>query len=167
MNDYVIKKVYGSMEACKIIGITYKQLDYYDRSNFIKPSANEAGGYGSRRMYSFSDLMKLKVIKKLLEAGISLQKLRKTKKYLDEYDGAGSNDSFLKQTLISDGSTVYACNSDSEIVDTLRSGQGVFGIALGKVYSDLSGDIEKFLFRNNRGGDLIKESPVFSEKGNI
>jgi DNA-binding transcriptional MerR regulator len=144
MNNSIIKRIYSSSEVCNIIGLTYKQLDYYDRTNFIKPSAYGAGGYGSRRMYSFNDLIKLKIIKRLLEAGISLQKLRKTKKYLDEYHNDSNSDSFLKSTLISDGNTVYACNSDSEIIDTLKSGQGVFGIALGKVYSDLNGDIEKY-----------------------
>ncbi len=156
MENTVIKKIYNSVEACKIIGITYKQLDYYDRTNFIKPSVNRAGGYGSRRMYSFSDLMKLKVIKKLMEAGISLQKLRKTKRYLDEYedDKNSSGDGLLKLTLISDGNTVYACDSDKAIIDTLKSGQGVFGIALGKVYSDLNGDIEKYLIKNNKKEEM-------------
>ncbi len=146
----VIKRIYSSSEVCNIIGFTYKQLDYYDRTDFIKPTVNKAGGYGSRRMYSFNDLIKLKIIKRLIEAGISLQKLRKTKKYLDEYDNNSDSDSFLKLTLISDGNTVYACNSDREIIDTLKSGQGVFGIALGKVYSDLNGDIEKYFYGNNR-----------------
>ena len=156
MENAVIKKIYNSVEACKIIGITYKQLDYYDRTDFIKPSVNRAGGYGSRRMYSFSDLMKLKVIKKLMEAGISLQKLRKTKRYLDEYenDKTGSGDGLLKLTLISDGNTVYACDSDKAIIDTLKSGQGVFGIALGKVYSDLNGDIERYLIKNNKKEEM-------------
>ena len=162
MDNNIIKNFYSSVEVCKIIGITYKQLDYYDRTNFIKPSISGAGGYGSRRMYGFSDLMKLKVIKKLMEAGISLQKLRKTKKYLDEYESSShrNGDGLLKLTLISDGNTVYACNSDKAIIDTLKSGQGVFGIALGKVYSDLNGDIERYLIKNNREeeiGDKIKE----------
>ena len=150
MKNDTIKQIYSSTEVCNIIGITYKQLDYYDRTDFLKPSVNGAGGYGSRRMYSFNDLMKLKVIKKLMEAGISLQKLRKTKKYLDQYNAGSKNDSLLNLTLISDGNTVYACNSDSEIIDTLKSGQGVFGIALGRVYSDLNGDIEKYLNKGNR-----------------
>ena len=165
MENNIIKKFYSSVEVYKIIGITYKQLDYYDRTDFIKPSISRAGGYGSRRMYSFNDLMKLKVIKKLMEAGISLQKLRKTKKYLDEYESSNhrSGDGLLKLTLISDGNTVYACNSDKAIIDTLKSGQGVFGIALGKVYSDLNGDIERYLIRNNNKneiGDKIKEFMV-------
>ena len=140
--DGKIKRIYCSSEVCKIIGLTYKQLDYYDRTDFVKPSVNGADGYGSRRMYGFSDLLKLKVIKKLLEAGISLQKLRKTKKYLEEYEDNG--DGLLKVTLISDGNSVYACDSDKAIIDTLKSGQGVFGIALGKVYLDLKGDIDNY-----------------------
>ncbi|HEY4696145.1 MAG TPA: MerR family transcriptional regulator [Candidatus Hydromicrobium sp.] len=156
MESGIVKKIYGSVEVCRIIGITYKQLDYYDRTGFIKPSVNRAGGYGSRRMYNFNDLMKLKVIKKLMEAGISLQKLRKTKRYLDEYENnkISSGDGLLRLTLISDGNTVYACNSDKAIVDTLKSGQGVFGIALGKVYSDLNGDIERYLMKNNKKGEI-------------
>lgn len=137
-----VKRFYGSREVCKIINLTYRQLDYYDRTDFVKPSINNGEGYGSRRMYSFSDLLKLKVIKKLLEAGVSLQKIRKAKKYLEE-NGNNPDNSFLKVTLISDGNTVYACSSDKAIIDTLKSGQGVFGIALGKVYEDLKGDIEK------------------------
>lgn len=143
MKNGNIRKTYSSAEVCKIIGITYKQLDYYDRTDFIKPSVNGAGGYGTRRAYSFNDLMKLKVIKKLLEAGISLQKLRRTKRYLENY--SEDDDSLLRVTLMSDGNTIYACDSDKAIIDTLKSGQGVFGIALGKVYVDLNGDIEKYL----------------------
>ena len=137
-----VKYYYKSREVCNIIGLSYRQLDYYDRTDFVKPSINNGEGYGSRRMYDFNDLLKLKVIKKLLEAGISLQKIRKAKKYLEE-NGNGKDNGFLKVTLISDGSSVYACTSDKAIIDTLKSGQGVFGIALGKVYEDLKGDIER------------------------
>lgn len=141
--NHNVKRFYKSTEVCKIVGLTYKQLDYYDRTNFITPSISKADGYGTKRMYSFNDLLKLKIIKKLLEAGISLQKIRKTKKYVEEIEK--NNDALLKVTLISDGNTVYACNSDKEIIDTLNSGQAVFGIALGKVYIDLKEDIEKYL----------------------
>jgi DNA-binding transcriptional MerR regulator len=134
-----IKKFYTSRQVCKIINITYRQLDYYDRTDFVKPSVNNAGGYGTRRMYDFDDLMKLRVIKKLMDAGISIQKIRKAKKFLEENNGKYG--SFSDVTLISDGESVYACNSDKDIIDTLKSGQGVFGIALGKVYEDLKGDI--------------------------
>ena len=99
-------------------------------------------------MYSFNDLLKLKVVKSLLDAGISLHKIRKTKKYL-ELDGNGE-DAFLKVTLISDGNTVFACYSDKEIIDTINNGQAVFGIALEKVYNNLKDDVEDFLRKASR-----------------
>jgi DNA-binding transcriptional MerR regulator len=136
-----IKKFYSSKEVCNIVGLSYRQLDYYDRTDIVKPSVNNALGYGSRRMYGFDDLLKLKVIKRLLEAGVSLQKIRKAKKYIEE--NTGKENGLLDVTLISDGDSVYACNSDKDIIDTLKSGQGVFGIALGKVYEDLKGDIDR------------------------
>jgi DNA-binding transcriptional MerR regulator len=97
-------------------------------------------------MYSFNDLLKLKVVKSLLDAGVSLHKVRKTKKYL-ELTGDGDDD-FLKVTLISDGNTVYACYSEKEIIDTINNGQAVFGIALDKIYNKLKDDVEKFLKEN-------------------
>ncbi len=113
-------------------------------------------------MYGFNDLLQLKVIKKLLEAGISLQKIRKTKKYLEDNC---KDDGFDKITLISDGNTVYACGSDKDIVDTLRSGQGVFGIALGKVYTDLKGDIKRYV--NNLSASIVDMSVSKKEAGGI
>ena len=155
-----VKYYYRSKEVCKIIDLSYRQLDYYDRTDFLKPSINNGEGYGSRRMYSFNDLLKLKVIKKLLEAGVSLQKIRKAKKYLEE-NGNSNDNGFLKVTLISDGNSVYACSSDKAIIDTLKSGQGVFGIALGKVYEDLKGDIERhFHISDSTGIDNIKTISV-------
>lgn len=146
-----LKKFYSSSQVCNIVDLSYRQLDYYDRTDIVKPSINNALGYGSRRMYSFDDLLKLKVIKKLLEAGVSLQKIRKAKKYLEE--NTGEENVLSGVTLISDGESVYACNSDKDIIDTLKSGQGVFGIALGKVYEDLRGDISKH-FDQQQAGDV-------------
>lgn len=137
---------YKSQDVCKLTGLTYKQLDYYDRTKFLSPSINKALGYGTKRLYSFNDLLKLQVVKNLLDAGIGLQKIRKTKKYL-EMTGNGDDD-FLKVTLISDGNTVFACYSDKEIIDTLNSGQAVFGIAIEKVYKKLKEDVGRFLFDN-------------------
>jgi DNA-binding transcriptional MerR regulator len=145
-----LKQFYSSSQVCNIVDLSYRQLDYYDRTDIVKPSINNALGYGSRRMYSFDDLLKLKVIKKLLEAGVSLQKIRKAKKYLEE--NTGKANALLDVTLISDGDSVYACNSDKDIIDTLKSGQGVFGIALGKVYEDLRGDISKHF--EQQSGDI-------------
>ena len=93
-NPINLKGYYKSQDVCKITGLTYKQLDYYDRTDFLKPSISQGIGYGSKRMYSFNDLLKLKVVKSLLDAGVSLHKVRKTKKYL-ELTGDGDDD-FLK-----------------------------------------------------------------------
>jgi DNA-binding transcriptional MerR regulator len=157
-----IKKFYTSRQVCKIINITYRQLDYYDRTDFVKPSVNNAGGYGTRRMYNFDDLMKLKVVKKLMDAGISIQRIRKAKRFLEENNGRDS--SFSNVTLISDGESVFACNSDKDIIDTLKSGQGVFGIALGKVYEDLKGDIERH-YSNSDSLDNKRFDAVNFKKG--
>jgi len=155
-NPINLKGYYKSQDVCKITGLTYKQLDYYDRTNFLKPSISQGIGYGSKRMYSFNDLLKLKVVKSLLDAGVSLHKVRKTKKYL-ELTGDGDDD-FLKVTLISDGNTVYACYSEKEIIDTINNGQAVFGIALDKIYSKLKDDVEKFLKENrNQAVSASKE----------
>jgi len=156
-----IKRFYSSREVCNIVDLSYRQLDYYDRTDVVKPSIRNAIGCGSRRMYSFYDLLKLKVIKRLLEAGISLQKIRKAKKYLEENDG--SENGLIDVTLISDGESVYACNSDKDIIDTLKSGQGVFGIAMGKVYEDLKGDIDRHFNDKNNFAD-IKNARV-TQKG--
>jgi DNA-binding transcriptional MerR regulator len=133
---------YSSRSICNIIGLTYKQLDYYARTNFIIPSIQIADGYGSRRLYSFNDALQLKVVKKLLDAGVSLQKIREIKKYLE-----GFNYKLQNVTILSDGSRVYLCTSAKEVYDVMQMGQGVFALALGKVLQDLQDDFKKYELR--------------------
>jgi DNA-binding transcriptional MerR regulator len=133
----VAEQGFRGPQACKIVGITYRQLDYWARTGLVNPGLREAAGSGTQRLYSFKDLVHLRVIKSLLDAGIELQKIRKAIDYI-------TND--LKTeledvTLMSDGSSIYAATSDNEIVDLLKKGQGVFGIAIGRVYDDLRGAI--------------------------
>ena len=130
---------YSSLSICNIIGLTYKQLDYYARTNFITPSIQIADGYGSRRLYSFNDALKLKVVKRLLDAGVSLQKIRKTKKYLEDF-----NYKLQNVTILSTGSKVFLCTSAKEVYDVMQMGQGVFALALGKVFQDLQDDFKKY-----------------------
>ncbi len=125
-------------QACSIVGISYRQLDYWARTGLVSPELREAKGSGTQRMYSFKNLVHLRVIKNLLDAGVELQKIRKAIAYLSEELGQPLEN----VTLMSDGSSIYAATSDTEIVDLLRKGQGVFGIALGKVYEDLRGAID-------------------------
>jgi DNA-binding transcriptional MerR regulator len=128
---------YRVPQVCKLVGITYRQLDYWARTGLVTPSIREAGGSGTQRLYSFQDLVQLKVIKKLIDAGLSLQKVRSAVVYLREHlhtQPAGV-------TLMSDGASIYACESEDEIIDLVKRGQGVFAIAVDKVWDDLAGSL--------------------------
>jgi DNA-binding transcriptional MerR regulator len=124
---------YRVPEVCKVVGITYRQLDYWARTELVTPSVREAGGSGTQRLYSFQDLVQLRIIKQLLETGISLQHVRKAIEYLRTLDRPVQS-----MTLISDGRRVYTPESPEAVIDLLSQGQGVFAIALGKVEDDLS-----------------------------
>src|SRR5919202_4667766 len=130
---------YRVPDVCKLIGISYRQLDYWARTGLVTPSVREAGGSGTQRLYSFRDLVQLKVIKKLLDAGVSLQNVRKAVVYLRQNLGTEP----ASVTLMSDGARIYACESEDEIIDLVKRGQGVFGIALDKVWEDLAGSLRR------------------------
>ena len=132
---------YRGPQACKIVDITYRQLDYWTRTGLVSPSVQPAKGSGTQRLYSFNDLLQLKVIKSLTDAGASLQKVRQAIDYVREELDAD----WAKVTIVADGSGVYACTSDAEVVDLLRSGQGVLGaiVAVGKVREELKGTLRE------------------------
>jgi DNA-binding transcriptional MerR regulator len=124
-------------EVCKVVGISYRQLDYWARTGLVTPSVREAGGSGTQRLYSFQDLVLLKVIKRLLDAGVSLQRIRQAIEFLQDHMKRAPQGI----TLMSDGSSIYACESEEEIIDLVKRGQGVFAIALDAVWNDLSGSL--------------------------
>lgn len=126
--------------VCKTVGITYRQLDYWARTELVTPSVKNADGSGSQRLYGFTDVVHLKIIKNLLAAGVSLQQIRRAVDYLREELKRPLED----VTIISDGKTIYACTSRDEVYDLLAGGQGVFAIAVGKVYEELQGTIAEF-----------------------
>ncbi|GIU92997.1 MAG: hypothetical protein KatS3mg011_1903 [Acidimicrobiia bacterium] len=126
-------------QVCKLVGITYRQLDYWARTDLLRPSLREARGSGSQRLYSFSDVVQLKVIKRLLDAGMSLKKIRSAVEILRRQ--LASDQPLSDVTLLSDGQTIYAAHSPDEVVDVFRRGQGVFGIAVGPVQEELEGEI--------------------------
>jgi DNA-binding transcriptional MerR regulator len=128
---------YRGPTACSAAGITYRQLDYWARTGLVEPSVRAAHGSGSQRLYSFRDILVLKVVKRLLDTGISLQQIRAAVQHLRD---RGSAD-LAQVTLMSDGVSVYECTSADEVVDLLQGGQGVFGIALGKVWREVEGDL--------------------------
>src|SRR4051794_15555373 len=123
--------------ACNAAGITYRQLDYWARTGLVSPEVRGASGSGSQRLYSFRDVLLLKVIKRLLDAGISLNQIRTAIEHLR----ARGVEDLTEVTLMSDGVSVFECTSDDEVIDLLRGGQGVFGIALGGVWRDIEGTL--------------------------
>lgn len=128
---------YRGPTACAAAGITYRQLDYWARTGLVEPSVRPAHGSGSQRLYSFRDILVLKVVKRLLDTGISLQQIRAAVAHLR---GRGTAD-LSRLTLMSDGVSVYECTSRDEVVDLVAGGQGVFGIALGRVWQEVDGTL--------------------------
>ncbi|MFI9508366.1 MerR family transcriptional regulator [Nocardia sp. NPDC052566] len=131
---------YRVPSACQVAGITYRQLDYWARTGLVVPSIRGAAGSGSQRLYSFKDILVLKIVKRLLDAGISLQNIRIA---VDHLRSRGVQD-LAGITLFSDGTSVYECTSPEEVVDLLQGGQGVFGIAVSGAMRELTGAIANF-----------------------
>lgn len=132
---------YRAPQVCSLVGITYRQLDYWARTGLIKPSIQSAHGSGTQRRYSFTDIVQLKVVKRLLDAGMSLKKIRSAMDILGEQ--LASNNPLNDVTLLSDGATIFAAHSPDEVVDVFQRGQGVFGIAVGPVQQELEGEIHR------------------------
>jgi len=128
---------YRGSVACQAAGISYRQLDYWARTGLVVPSVRSASGSGSARLYSFRDILVLKVIKRFLSAGVSLQNIRSAVEHLKI---RGSED-LSSITLMSDGSSIYECTNSDEVYDLLQGGQGVFGIAIGRVWNEVEGTL--------------------------
>lgn len=142
---------YRGPAACQIAGITYRQLDYWARTKLVGPSIRGAAGSGSQRLYSFKDILVLKVVKRLLDTGVSLHNIRVAVEHLRSrgvYDLA-------RLTLFSDGTTVYECTSAEEVVDLLQGGQGVFGIAVSGAMREISGTIHEFPAERAEGAEIV------------
>jgi DNA-binding transcriptional MerR regulator len=127
-------------QVCKIVGITYRQLDYWARTDLIRPSIADARGSGTQRRYSYRDLVELKVIKNLLDAGVSLQLARKGIEYIRKNLG----EDIASASLVMNGPKSVLARSDGEVIDLMRKGQGVLSIvALGPVVDALDSAIHQ------------------------
>lgn len=126
--------------ACQVAGITYRQLDYWARTGLVEPSIRDAHGSGSQRLYSFRDILVLKIVRGLLDTGVSLQKIRLAVERLHDM----GVDDLSTITLVSDGTTVFQCQSADDVIDLLAGGQGVFAIAVPSIVRDLAGTIAEF-----------------------
>ncbi|MFI7274697.1 MerR family transcriptional regulator [Streptomyces sp. NPDC049879] len=129
---------YRGPSACAAAGITYRQLDYWARTGLVQPSVRPAHGSGTQRLYSFRDVVVLKIVKRLLDAGVSLQSIRTAVRALCATDLA----ELSGMTLMSDGAAVYRCTSPDDLAELLQDGRGVFGIAVGAVWQDVQGALE-------------------------
>ncbi len=128
---------YRGPVAAGVVGITYRQLDYWARTELVVPTVRPAGGSGTSRLYGFRDILELKIVKRLLDTGVSLQQIRTAVEHLRM---RGTTD-LSQVTLMSDGASVYECTSSDEVIDLLAGGQGVFGIAIGRVWQEVEGSL--------------------------
>ena len=134
---------YNTNTVIKITGLTMRQVDYWDRTHFIKPSIKEASGYGTARLYSFVDLVQLKVAKTLIDKGVSLQKIRKAITYLKK-NFPDIEKPLAEMRFLTDGETIFVLTDKKGIIlDTLAKGQMVFALAIGEIIQGLKGEVEK------------------------
>lgn len=132
---------FNSKTVSKITGLSFRRIDYWDSTHFIKPSVSEASGYGSVRLYSFNDLIQLKVAKTLMDKGISLQRIRKAINYLKK-NMPEVEKPLSKLKFLTDSETVFVLTTDKKtIIDTLKNGQVVFSIAIGEIVESLKGKV--------------------------
>jgi DNA-binding transcriptional MerR regulator len=144
---------YRGPTACKAAGITYRQLDYWARTGLVEPGVRPATGSGTQRLYGFRDILVLKVVKRLLDTGVSLQQIRVAVSHLRER----GVDDLAQITLMSDGASVYECMSADEVIDLVQGGQGVFGIAVGRVWREVEGSLAEL--PGERPDDLEEAEP--------
>ncbi|MFD4684859.1 MerR family transcriptional regulator, partial [Streptomyces sp. NPDC058461] len=148
---------YRGPTACAAAGITYRQLDYWARTGLVEPSVRPAYGSGTQRLYSFRDVVVLKIVKRFLDTGVSLQNIRTAVQHLRE---RGFSD-LERMTLMSDGATVYECTSPDEVHALLQGGQGIFGIAVGVVWRDVEGALSQLHGeRVDTGETLVGPNPA-------
>jgi DNA-binding transcriptional MerR regulator len=126
---------YRGTVACAAAGITYRQLDYWARTDLVRPSLTPVPGSGAGRLYNFRDIVILKIVKRLLDTGVSLHNIRAAVAHVHARGSA----ELAGITLMSDGATVYECTSAEEVVELVHAGQGVFGISVGAVWREVEG----------------------------
>jgi DNA-binding transcriptional MerR regulator len=142
MND----QGFGGPQVCALIGITYRQLDYWDRSGLLRPSLESARGSGSRRRYSYRDLVALKVIKQLRDAGVSLQAARKAIDFLETQLGSD----LASSSLVVMGSDAVIARTGEELVDLMKGGHKVFNVlSLSGVVEELDAAIHEIVPQGN------------------
>lgn len=149
-------------QVCSIVGITYRQLDYWARTGLLRPSLAEGKGSGTQRLYSYRDLIELKVIKSLLDSGVSLQTARKAIDCLRDDLGAD----LAAANLVLAGSNSLLAHSGEQVVDLLRGGQGVLNIVpLAGVVADLDAAISALEEKRSARAGSHRHAPPADDEG--
>ena len=134
-----MRQGYTGPEVCKLTGITYRQLDHWTSTKLVEASIRNIKGSGFHRIYSFNDIVLVKLVKKLRSAGISLQKIRIALKNVNKI--LGKNSYISDVSIFSDGSSIYVLTDNDQMIDLLKKGQAVFGISLGPVHTETEAEI--------------------------
>ncbi len=147
---------FGGKQTCEIVGITYRQLDYWDRRDLVKPSLAEAHGSGTQRRYSYRDLVRLRVVKSLLDAGVKLDNARRAIEYLRAEEGA---DWQTASIVLAGPNSILARDGDA-LIDLVKRGQGVLNIVpLGAVVGEVDTkilELEPTSSSSRTAGDVSK-----------
>ncbi len=153
-----VKRSFGGPEAARLADISYRQLDHWARKDLVTPSVAPAQGSGSQRRYSYEDIVELKVIKKMRDADISLQRIDKVFAYIrDELNERAS-----EVRIIIDSNRVYACHSNDEVIDLINQGQGVFALALGNILEEIEGAVSEFKIETG-GNEAMNTLPLLDD----
>lgn len=133
---------YDSKKVSRVLGISLRQLQYWDEKGIVKPSLRRASGKGTVRLYSFEDLVQLKVVKRLRENNISLIKIKKSVDFLKNMLPLGMKP-LEKFCFITDGDSIFVLTDDNDkLIDTLKSGQITWNIPFDNIVKEMA-DIEK------------------------
>jgi DNA-binding transcriptional MerR regulator len=146
------KQSFSGSQAAQIAGISYRQLDYWARTNLIRPSLSDAKGSGSRRSYEYRDLLELKVIKQLLDAGIKLESVREVFNYLRSH----VDTEIAAAHIVISGKAVVLCQGD-QLVDVVRNGQGVLNVL---PLANIKSDVDAMIVSLNDRNVVAKSQPI-------
>lgn len=156
-NERVVDQGFSGAKAAEIVGISYRQLDYWARTDLVRPTVTDAAGSGSRRRYGYTDLLELKVIKSLLDAGIRLENVREIFSYLRDILGQ----EITSANLVIQGSTSVVIQSDGELIDLIHNGQGVLNILpLGGVRDEMDARIRELRSPAEELATAMQAAPV-------
>ena len=137
MSNTASTEGFSGRQTADVVGISYRQLDYWARTDLIRPSLTDASGSGSRRRYSYQDLLELRVVKTLIDAGIKLESVREVVAYLRTHVSAD----IASAHLVISGQTVVLAQGD-ELIDVVKQGQGVLNVlSLAGVKNDIDAQL--------------------------